>query len=322
MVGVSAALANGCGLAIETLTAGRVPKSWGAVAHVLFAATVVRAGGLAGFTKWMKALIVVMFFTIVICALSTFPEPRSVFRGIVPTMPKGTAPYVLSLIGGIGGSVTLLAYNYVPMPKEQTAKLSRMRLDIIVAYTFTALFGVSIALIATRVFYMTSTPITDADAVSKMAALLGSVIGSAGFYTYLAGFWAAVTASLLAVWQTIPLLAAECYALLRRTSSEEHLHIVSPRSAPSAFGVGLLTLSGALFAFAPRPLTIIVAYTIVGSLFVPFVAAVLLHLNTRVAWSAAAIRNSSIVNVLLALVLLLFLLIAGRELLEQLAALR
>jgi Mn2+/Fe2+ NRAMP family transporter len=34
-IGVAAALANGCGLAIENLRGGRVPKSWGAVAHVL-----------------------------------------------------------------------------------------------------------------------------------------------------------------------------------------------------------------------------------------------------------------------------------------------
>ena len=41
------------------------------------------------------------------------------------------------------------------------------------------------------------------------------------------------------------------------------------------------------FAFMRRPLIIIVTYTIVGSLFMPFLAATLLYLNNRVRWSDA-----------------------------------
>ena len=31
----------------------------------------------------------------------------------VPAIPSGSGPYVLSLIGGIGGSLTLLSYSYL-----------------------------------------------------------------------------------------------------------------------------------------------------------------------------------------------------------------
>jgi hypothetical protein len=80
-VGVSGALANGCGLAIENLSGGRVPRSWGAVSHVLVAAFVVRSGGLLAFTKAMKLLIIAMFITILYCAVRTAPAPHVLVPG-------------------------------------------------------------------------------------------------------------------------------------------------------------------------------------------------------------------------------------------------
>ena len=52
--------------------------------------------------------------------------------------------------------------------------------------------------------------ITDREAVSRMAGALAAFTGSAGFYIYSIGFWAAVLASLVGVWQTIPSVFADC----------------------------------------------------------------------------------------------------------------
>ena len=57
--------------------------------------------------------------------------------------------------------------------------------------------------------------ITDREAVSRMAGALAALTGSAGFYIYSTGFWAAVLASLVGVWQTIPNVFADCYSLMR-----------------------------------------------------------------------------------------------------------
>ena len=136
-VGVSGALANGCGLAIENLSGGRVPRSWGAVSHVLIAGFVVRFGGLGAFTKAMKVLIIAMFITIVYCAAWFGPAPNALVSGLLPSVPTGAGPFVLSVLGGIGGSVTLLTYNYLPQSQSSSkSRFALMRLDIAVASTF------------------------------------------------------------------------------------------------------------------------------------------------------------------------------------------
>ena len=89
-------------------------------------------------------------------------------------------------------------------------------MDLAMAYLFTAVFGVSVMLIANRVFHSAGVAITDREAVSRMAGQLAEVIGPVGFYIYSTGFWAAVLASLIGVWQTVPTICADCYSLLRR----------------------------------------------------------------------------------------------------------
>ena len=66
------------------------------------------------------------------------------------------------------------------------------------------------------------------------------------------------------------------------------------------------------------PLVIIVTYTIVGSMFVPFLAATLLYLNTRVRWSAPLPRNHWTTNVLLVVILALFVAVGAQEIANRL----
>jgi hypothetical protein len=112
-VSVGAALTGAGGLGIANLTNGAIPRSWGAVAHSLAGGGLVLAGGFRGFEKVMKALIATMFFAIVACAAFTFHDPAAALRGLlVPAIPSGDGSSVLSVLGGIGGSIAMLAYNY------------------------------------------------------------------------------------------------------------------------------------------------------------------------------------------------------------------
>jgi hypothetical protein len=120
----------------------------------------------------MKPLIVVMFFSIVACAALTFREPTAALKGfLMPMIPAKGGAYVLSLIGGIGGSLTLLSYNYLLRDESKVAPrtLRNVRLDLAIAYLFTAVFGLSVMLIANRVFHAAGVVITDREAVSRMA---------------------------------------------------------------------------------------------------------------------------------------------------------
>jgi lipid-A-disaccharide synthase-like uncharacterized protein len=58
---------------------------------------------------------------------------------------------------------------------------------------------------------------------------------------------------------------------------------------------------------------VIVIYTIVGSLFVPFLAATLLYLNNRVKWTEPVPHNAWYTNLLLGAILLLFAIVGAQE---------
>jgi Mn2+/Fe2+ NRAMP family transporter len=316
-VAVSAALTNACGLAIANLTGGAISVQWGAVLHSLVGCAFVLAGGFSGFERVMKTLVGIMGATMLLCAALTFDNPSQVVQGLlVPTIPAGGRVYVLSLIGGIGGSITLLAYNYW-MREEQiegARYLRYVRADIGVAYLFTAVFGAAVMLIAAQAFLAAQTPISDGQAVPAMAALLGSQLGAFGFYSFSVGFWAAVFASLLGVWQSVPYLFADVYGIMARQSSEVRKTVTTKiTSRPYRLALLYITLVPLPFAFVGRPLFIIVAYTVVASLFVPFLALTLLYLNNRVAWSAAVPRNHWTTNVLLIAILALFAMVGFQE---------
>lgn len=315
-IAVSAALTNATGLGIQTLTGGMISQAWGAVLHSFVGFFFVLLGGFRGFEKIMKVLVGVMGFSVLACALLTLQEPAEAARGLlIPSVPEGSNMYVLSLIGGIGGSVTMLAYNYWMREERMSgAKYLRyVRADVGFAYLFTAVFGIAVMLTAYRAFYVSGIQITDRDAVSGMAEMLGSILGPVGFYAYAVGFWAAVFASLLGVWQSVPYLFADYYGCVRGYPAEKRREMTQVTSKHYRLALLFITLTPLAFAFLGRPLFIIVTYTVVGSLFVPFLAATLLYLNNRIQWPAAVPRNHWATNALLVVILLMFLVVGVQE---------
>jgi Mn2+/Fe2+ NRAMP family transporter len=318
---VSAALTNATGLGLSSLTGGVIPQSWGAVGHSLIGCAFVWLGGYTGFERLMKLLVGVMGFCILICAAMTLTDPAPAVRGlIVPTIPPASGAYVLSIIGGIGGSITMLSYNYWMREENMSgaAHLRYVRGDVAIAYLFTAIFGMSIMLIANQAFFIPGVTISDAQAVPKMAETLGTLLGRFGEYAYGVGFWAAVFASLLGVWQSVPYLYADFYGILRRVPQSVRGELTKVTSTPYRVALVFITLVPLPFAFLGRPLIIIIAYTIVGSLFVPFLAATLLYLNNRVRWEAPVPRNHWLTNVLLVAILVLFLVVGAQEVMNAL----
>jgi Mn2+/Fe2+ NRAMP family transporter len=315
-VAVSAALTNATGLGIANLTGGAIPQSWGAVLHSLVGFAFVWLGGYTSFEKLMKLLVGIMGFSILICAALTLHDPLPAVQGLVmPIIPAGSGTYVLSLIGGVGGSITMLSYNYWMREEKMRGAsfLGYVRGDIAVAYIFTALFGISIMLIASDAFFVAGVTLRDAEAVPKMAAALGALLGGFGRFAFSAGFWAAVFASLLGVWQSVPYLYADFYGILKKMPPAERLEVVKVTSTPYRLALAFITLVPLPFAFTGRPITVVVIYTIVGSLFVPFLAATLLYLNNKVKWTEPVPHNAWYTNLLLAAILLLFAVVGAQE---------
>lgn len=320
-IAVSAALTNATGLGIANLTGGAIPQSWGAIAHSLIGFLFVRIGGYAWFERLMKVLVGIMGFSILVCALLIVRDWGHVLQGLaIPRIPEASGTYVLSIIGGIGGSITILSYNYW-MREEKISgadNLGYVRGDVAVAYLFTAVFGMSIMVIANQAFYLAGVTITDAQAVPKMAEVLGTLLGPFGVYAYALGFWAAVFASLLGVWQSVPYLYADFYGVMKRMPVEQRRLMTQVTSTPYRVALAFIALVPIPFAFTGRPLAIIVIYTIVGSLFVPFLAATLLYLNNKVLWTTPVPRNHWTTNVVLVAILALFAIVGAQEVIAAL----
>lgn len=315
-IAVSGALISGCGLAVENLTAGKISFIAAALGQALIVFLFIQFAKSERSGIIIKPLIAVMFISVGGCAVLSFNDARALAAGLlVPSIPARGTAYVFSLIGGIGGSLTLLNYNYLLRDEGRVGAhaLREVRIDLAIAYLFTAVFGLSVMLIAARVFYFADVPITDSEAVSRMAGQLANVTGPAGFYVYSIGFWAAVLASLIGVWQVVPHIFSDCWALLPGASRRDVA--VSTAARPLSYTVALVFMAVAAvpFAFMQRPLLLVVAFTILGSLFIPFLAATLLYLNNLVPWPGAIEHNSTATNALLCAILLLFVAIGGFE---------
>jgi Mn2+/Fe2+ NRAMP family transporter len=309
-VSVSGALTSACGLGMATLTGGAIPRSWAAVAHSVAGGAVVFAGGFKGFERVMKALIATMLFSIVLCAAFTLHDPAAALRGLlVPSIPVGAGSSVLSVLGGIGGSLAMLAYNYWLREEQMVGPkwLGFVRADLAIAYVFTAAFGMSIMIVANQAFHVSGVQITNAQAVTKMAETLGATLGPLGFYAYAIGFWSAVFASLLGVWQSLPYLFADYYGLMRRYPRPRREQLTRVRSTPYRLALLFITGVAIPFAFIDQPLIVIRTFTIVGSLFIPFLAGTLLYLNNlRIPADSGVPANSRLTNAILVLALILF----------------
>ena len=115
-----------------------VPQAWGAVLHSLIGFVFVWRGGYAAFEKIMKVLVGIMGFSILICAGFTLHQTLPELQGLfVPTIPAGSGTYVLSLIGGDGGTITMLSYNYWMREEDMRGAgfVTYVRGDIAIAFS-------------------------------------------------------------------------------------------------------------------------------------------------------------------------------------------
>jgi Mn2+/Fe2+ NRAMP family transporter len=318
-VAVSAAMVSACGLGIENLTGRVIGRQTGAVMHTLAGFAIIRGGGFSAFEKVMKALVAIMFASIILCAALISRDPAGVMRGLLlPSIPAGGGVYVLSVLGGIGGSITLLSYNYW-MREEKIvgpAYLRYVRTDLGIAYALTAAFVVAVMIIANQAFYVAGAQLTDSEAVSRMAQTLGTTLGPAGYYSYVIGFWAAVSTSLLGVWQGVPYLFADFYGIIKAYPPSMRIEITKVTGRPYRLALAFITLIPIPFALIGRPLFVIVAYTVIGSLFIPFLAATLLFLNNRIRWDSPIGRNKKSTNLFLLIILALFAIVGVLEVME------
>lgn len=308
---VAAGLMSACGVAAHALVPA-LPIATAAVLHALAALALVWFGRYALFESTMKVLIALMVITLLGSVALLAPDLRAIARGLfVPTLPSGSAASVLGLMGGVGGSVTLLSYGYWIREKQWqgSERLADCRVDLAVGYGLTALFGVAMLVLAAVA--LGARPgglppgsqglIVCADALGAAAtARFGESVGIALRWTFLVGVWGAVFTSTLGVFQGVPYIFVDTWQSWRgRFAGEIHTQSGGYRAA-----LLYLALPPMLLLAMERPVWVIRVYTLASGLFMPLLAVSLLALN-RERWIGAA-RNGWAARGALVLALALF----------------
>lgn len=137
-------------------------NTW-AILHSLLAFALIFLGRYQLFELVMTVLTGLMFITVVGSAFLVFPHLKELLTGMIPRVPSGSLIYVLGLIGGVGGSITMASYGYWIREKNWThpAWLSLMRLDSGIAYALTAIFTLSLLIVGAEFLYGSGLEIKD-----------------------------------------------------------------------------------------------------------------------------------------------------------------
>ncbi len=301
---VAGALIAACGLAAHAVVPGVSVAAWG-VLHSLAALVLVFLGRYALFEGLMKGFIVLMFTTVLLCAGLVEPDWSAVAKDlVVPAVPVGSGPFLLGVIGGVGGSVTLMSYSYWIRERGWNGPgfHRQARLDLGAAYLLTGLFGIAIIIVAAGVEVE---QMRGNEMALAIARHIGVVVGPVGQGIFLAGFWGAVFTSMLGVWQGVPYLFADFVHTLRQRGDGDPSGAVDTRSPYYRGYLLFIAVPPMLLLIVDRPVWIVLVYSVASAFFMPFLAATLLYLNNR-RTLVKNLKNGWRVNALLGLALLLF----------------
>ncbi len=301
---VAGALISACGLAAHAMIPQLSVTTWGII-HSLAGVVLVLIGRYKLFETLIKFFAGLMVAAILTCAILLLPQIE--FSKLFPSVPDGSAKFLLGVIGGVGGSVTLLSYSYWMREKCWTSHedSSIVKIDLRIAYVLTGVFGMGMIIISAGV---TPRILSGTSMVLEVGSRVGEVLGQVGLWIFLIGFWGAVFTSLFGVWQSVPYLFHDFMTHWRPHSTGSSLYYKGY--------LLYLAFPPMLLLFVGKPVWIVIIYTIAGAFFMPVLAGILLVMNNRSAWVDTS-KNSLMVNILLALSLLLFLYLCVTEILDS-----
>jgi Mn2+/Fe2+ NRAMP family transporter len=287
-----------------------------AIVMGLLGFTMVWFGQYALFEKMTAVLVGGMFVVVVGLAIIAVPHVPSMISGLIPNIPDGTngLMYTLALAGGVGGTITLAAYGYWLREKGWITPvwMRVMRIDNAAAYLLTGVFVIAMLIVGAEVVRSAGVSLSASDEglldlQSVLSDRYGAVVGTG----FLIGFWAASFSSLIGVWNGVSLMFADYWGNMRGLTSGHG----DTRVDGKYFRYYLVWLTFPPMLLFPlgRPFALILAYGVLGALFMPFLAVTLLGLlnGTRVPveW-----RNGVFTNAALALCALVFAVLGASQL--------
>lgn len=312
---VGSALISACGVTAQAIfplwkddQTGKI--IWG-ICHSAVGVVLVRWGSFRLFENVMRLFIGVMFVTVIVTAGLLVESWEAIFRGLyIPSIPYGDGEgvsWTVALIGGVGGTVTILCYGYwiQEAGRHGVSGLKVCRIDLAIAYTMTALFGLAMLIVGSTLEIEKE---KSSQLIVALANQLEKPLGTFSRWTFLIGAWGAVSSSLLGVWQSVPYLFADFYGILRAEPGGRDLR-QTPAYRNFLYGLAMVPLTGLFYHFRE----IQKWYALIGAGFMPLLALVLLLMNSRSEWIGKRLRNGWVACAALLVTVLFFVVFGAIE---------
>ncbi|OLT21618.1 iron transporter [Pseudonocardia sp. CNS-139] len=281
------------GLPLNALFGGLDVRYWAMIAGVVGLA-LVWAQRYEFFEKFITVLVLVKFVSVVAVAVLVMPNLLDLANGLVPRLPEGSVIYVLGLVGGVGGTITMAAYGYWMIAKgwKGTGWLSVMRLDNTIGYVMTAIFVIAMLVVGAEML-LGQDIVSGDEGLLVLGGELGSRYGEWARILFLIGFLAVTTTSLLGVWNGVSLLFTDWTRIIRlphgsraavgadaepTTTETGYAAAAAERSVPFRAYLLWLTIPPMALLFFDRPFALTLVYGVLGAAFMPFLGVTLLLL--------------------------------------------
>ena len=315
-----AAAPSASALAVDAMFPGLMPFWLWAVLHsVVFGFGICVLGRYRLFERVMEVFVGVMFLTVVGLAILLTPSLSELALGtIVPRMPEGSLPFVLAVIGGVGGTFTLVSYTYWVRERgwRRPSWIPMMRTDLGVGYIMTGIFMVAMLVIGAELLFANGNSISDEGGLVALSDPISERFGPVASWLFLIGFWAAATSSITGAWNGGAYLFGDLVRTLRRVPEEEGEEYLSETSPYFRGFLVWITFPPMLLLSFDEPVAIVIIYASLGALFMPFLAITLLWLlNLRV---PREFRSGLLSNLVLGVSVLIFLYVSVQEIIGAL----
>lgn len=310
-----AAAMSASAMPLQALFPGTRLEVW-AVLTALLGFLFTWLGKYRTFEKVIAALVGIMFLTVCGIATLSLRNIREIASGLVPVIPDGSFVYVLSLAGGVGGTITLAAYGYWFTEKNWHGPswMKVMRLDNSVAYVVTGIFVTAMLLIGADLLYSAHLAVAKGDrGLLDLATILNERYGPMMAKVFLIGFWAAAFSSVLGVWNGVSLMFADFMGHMKQLPKDDPAIHVGGRYY--RWYLLWLTFPPMILLFLGKPTALVIAYGVLGAFFMPFLGLTLLILlNTK--HTPKEWRNGWLVNTFMGAISAAFVYICITELMK------
>jgi len=315
-----AAAPSASALATTAMFPGLMPFWVWAVLHsVVFGFGICILGRYRLFERVMGVFVGVMFLTVAGLAVLLTPSLGELALGtVVPRMPEGSLPFVLAVIGGVGGTFTLVSYTYWVRERgwRRPSWIPMMRTDLGVGYIMTGVLMVAMLVIGAELLFASGTSIGDEGGLVALSDPISERFGPVASWLFLIGFWAAATSSITGAWNGGAYLFGDLVRTLRRVPEEEGEEYLSETGIFFRLFLVWITFPPLLLLTFDEPVTIVIIYASLGALFMPFLAITLLWLlNLRV---PRDYRSGLLSNAILGVSVLIFLYVGAQEIIGAL----